>query len=101
MDSMPAKWAKLNFLIIIVFLQLMIYFSVFLDIPVARQVLGFFYLTFIPGFIILKLLKLNYFGKFETISLLLGLALHFETAFINVSSNVLMALIFKGRALVI
>lgn len=59
MDSMPAKWAKLNFLIIIVFLQLMIYLTVFLDIPIARQVLGFFYFTFLPRFIIPKLLKLN------------------------------------------
>ena len=59
MDSTPAKWDELNFLIIILFLQLMIYLTVFFDVPIARQVLGFFYFTFLPGFIILKLLKLN------------------------------------------
>jgi len=32
---------------------------VFFDIPIARQVIGFIYLTFIPGFAFMKLLKLE------------------------------------------
>ena len=77
MDSTPAKWAKLNFLIIIVFLQLMIYLTVFFDTPIARQVLGFFYFTFLPGFVILKLLKLDELDRVETVLFSVGLSVAF------------------------
>lgn len=74
---MSAKWAKLNFLIIIVFLQLMIYLTIIFDIPLARQVLGFLYFTFLPGFIILKLLKLDELDRVETVLFSVGLSVAF------------------------
>jgi uncharacterized membrane protein len=48
-----------DFLIVIVFLLTAVCITVFFNIPVARQIIGFFYLTFVPGFAILRLLKLK------------------------------------------
>jgi uncharacterized membrane protein len=50
---------------------------VFFDIPIARQVLGFFYFAFLPGFIILKLLKLNELDGVETFLFSVGLSVAF------------------------
>jgi uncharacterized membrane protein len=55
----------------------MVYVTVFFDIPIARQVLGFFYFTFLPGFIILKLLKLNELDGVETVLFSVGLSVAF------------------------
>jgi len=46
-------------LIIILFVHIALLCAISLNIFVARQVLGFLYLTFVPGFAILRLLKLN------------------------------------------
>ena len=59
MNSMLAKWKSMDFLVVILFLQFIVYATVFFDVPVARQAIGFLYLTFIPGIVILKLLKLD------------------------------------------
>jgi uncharacterized membrane protein len=48
-----------EFLLIILGLHLLFYAVVFLGIPVARQVIGFVYLTFVPGIIIFRLLKIG------------------------------------------
>jgi len=47
------------------------------NVQVARQIVGFFYLTFIPGFIILKLLRLNDLSCSETLLLSVGFSLAF------------------------
>jgi len=77
MSQTSDEWAKLNFLVFLAFLQLIVYFTVFFDIPIARQVLGFCYFTFLPGFIILKLLKVNKLNKVETILFSVGLSIAF------------------------
>lgn len=77
MNFMPTKWIKREFLMVIIFLQLMVYITVFFDIPIARQVLGFVYFTFIPGFVIVKLLKLNELDGVETVLLSVGLSVAF------------------------
>jgi len=59
------------------FLQLMVYVTVFFDIPIARQVLVFVYFTFFPGFVILKLLKLDEFDWLETVLFSVGLSIAF------------------------
>jgi uncharacterized membrane protein len=48
-----------EFLLKILGLQLVFCAIVFFNIPVARQVIGFVYLTFVPGVIIARLLKLG------------------------------------------
>lgn len=59
MSSTLAKWKSRDFLVVILFLQFIVYATVFFDVPVARQAIGFLYFTFIPRIIIVKLLKLN------------------------------------------
>jgi uncharacterized membrane protein len=51
--------------------------SILLDIPVLRQVLGFAFFTFVPGFLILCLLKLNNIALPEKFVLSLGLSVSF------------------------
>jgi len=53
---------------------------VFLDIPIARQVIGFVYLTFVPGFIFLRLLKMENLDAIETILFSVGFSLGFIMA---------------------
>jgi len=67
----------MDFLVIIIFLESMIYLTVFVDVPIARQVLGFVYFTFLPGFIILKLLKLDEIDRVETFLFSVGLSVAF------------------------
>jgi uncharacterized membrane protein len=49
----------------------------FVDVPVARQVLGFVYFTFLPGVVFLKLLKLNELDGVETVLFSVGLSIAF------------------------
>jgi len=46
-----------------------------LQIPILRQLIGFIYLTFIPGIIILRILKLHKFGNIETVLYTVGLSI--------------------------
>lgn len=52
--------------------------SIFLNIPVFRQVLGFFLLTFIPGLLILYIMKLHKLRLTEKIVLSVGLSISFS-----------------------
>jgi len=51
--------------------------SIFLDIVILRQILGFVFLAFIPGIIILNILKLNKLGLTEKAILSIGLSISF------------------------
>ena len=60
--------------------------TVGLKIPIIRQLIGFIYLTFIPGILILRILKLHNLGNIETILYTVGLSiatLMFTGFFIN------------------
>lgn len=70
-----------SFLLAIIFFQLLTYFAIFFDVPVARQVVGFIFFTFIPGFIILKLLKLNELDWAEAALFSVGLSIAFLMIF--------------------
>lgn len=51
--------------------------AVALNIPVLRQVLGFLFLTFLPGFLVVSILKLDKLGLLEKIVLSVGLSVAF------------------------
>jgi uncharacterized membrane protein len=51
------SWKSKDFFILILILQIIVYFVVYANIPTARIVLCFLYLMFIPGMVILRLLK--------------------------------------------
>ena len=55
--------------------------TVLLNIPVLRQVSGFIFLTFIPGFLLLFILKLDRLGLVERILLSVGLSVAFSMLF--------------------
>lgn len=71
------NWKSRNFLIIMLVLQFIMYGIVFLNIPIARQVIGFLYLTFIPGIILLRILKLGKLDMAEIILFSVGLSIAF------------------------
>lgn len=77
MDFVLAIWKRLNFLVVVSFLQLVVLFAMFFDVAIIRQILGFFYLTFLPGFIIFKLLGLNKFDSIEIIVFSVGFSVAF------------------------
>jgi uncharacterized membrane protein len=60
------------------------YISLFLNFPFVREVVGLFYLTFVPGFIFIKLLKLE-LGTFEFILYSVG----FSVAFLMLSGLII------------
>ena len=46
-----------------------------LSIPILRQLTGFIYLTFVPGILILRILKLHKLGNIETLLYTVGLSI--------------------------
>jgi len=71
------NWKSKQILMVILFLQFIFYFTVTFSIPIARQVIGFLYFTFIPGFILVKLLKLDELDWIETLLFSVGLSIAF------------------------
>jgi len=66
-----------TFLLTIVIMMFLFCLVVLLDIPVARQIIGFLYLTFVPGFIFLRLLRLEGLSDVETILFSVGISVAF------------------------
>lgn len=60
----------------ILIVQLAFWIAVIFDLPVLRQVIGFFYLTFVPGFAIFRLLDLE-LGAIEKTIFAVGLSIVF------------------------
>jgi len=78
MDSHSVTTQNPKSLLLIVLLSMFVFcLVVFLDIPIARQVIGFLYLTFIPGFVFLKLLKFDKFDGVETVLFSVGFSVAF------------------------
>lgn len=75
-------WKIQDFLVIVLAVQ----FSVLgllgltffgFDIPIFRQVIGFFYLTFIPGVVLLRVSKVHNLGRMRTLMYSVGLSIAF------------------------
>lgn len=64
-----------NHITIVVITSLLMYIAVALDISFFRQIIAFFYLVFIPGFIFLKILKLDELRTIDKILLSIGLSI--------------------------
>ena len=76
----PNFWYKEQFLIIITIL-ILADLAILLDIPFLRQILGFLFLAFLPGVLILQILRLNEIGSTEKIVLSVGLSVSFLMLF--------------------
>ena len=73
-------WAIGKFLKVILSIQLAMLCAIGLDaiglqIPILRQLIGFIYLTFIPGILILRILKLHKLGNVEMVLYTVGLSI--------------------------
>lgn len=86
-------WEISKFLKVILVIQLAMLGMIGLDaiglqIPILRQLIGFLYLTFVPGIIILRILKLHKLCNIETLLYTVGLSiatLMFTGLFMNTS----------------
>jgi len=72
-----SNWKQARFSIYVLTLQAVVLITLVFDIPIARQVLGFLYLTFVPGFVLLRVLKLERSNMTETILFSIGLSITF------------------------
>ena len=73
-------WEIKKFYRVIVFIQLALWGVIGLDvvglhIPIMRQLIGFIDLTFIPGILILRILRLHKLGSIETLLYTVGLSI--------------------------
>ena len=75
-------WEIRKFLKVVFAIQLAMWGLIGLDavglqIPILRQLVGFIYLAFIPGILILRILKLHKLGNIETLLYTVGLSIAF------------------------
>ncbi|AHL23101.1 DUF2206 domain-containing protein [Thermococcus nautili] len=76
-------WDIKSFLIVIFSIQLA-YLGIFsmnklgIEIPFLRQILGFVYITFIPGYLLLRILKIHKLTSEESFMYAVGLSLFFD-----------------------
>lgn len=69
---------------------------ILLNIPYLRPLLGFIFLTFFPGFLILRILKLDKIGIVEKFVLIVGLSVSFSMFFGVLLNNLSLALGYKS-----
>ncbi|MEM4143004.1 MAG: DUF2206 domain-containing protein [Candidatus Bathyarchaeia archaeon] len=75
MDSNLSAIKEKEFLLLVLFFQLATFVSSYLNIPVAKQIMGFIYFTFIPGFVLIKLLNIRPQNLTEAVLFSVGLSL--------------------------
>ena len=73
-------WEIKKFLKVVLVIQLAVWGVISLDaiglqIPILRQFVGFVYLTFVPGILLLRILKLHELGNIETLLYTVGLSI--------------------------
>lgn len=77
MNSLLQRLKSSEFIVVVLFLQPITFLTTFFDVPIARQFFGFIYLTFIPGYILIKLLKLKNLDRLEIVLYSVGLSIAF------------------------
>ena len=77
MNSASINLKPKDFLATILLLQFTLFIAIIFDIPIVRQIIAFVYFTFVPGFVIIKLLKLDELGLVETMLFSVGLSIAF------------------------
>ncbi len=77
MENSAQRFISQHFLAVVLILQVAMYLSLFLNYPLARMAVGLVYLTFVPGLVLIKLLKLNELGTLEVIVFSVGFSIAF------------------------
>jgi uncharacterized membrane protein len=68
---------RLSLVVLLVYLGLVGLAALGFDIPVLRQIVGFIFLTFIPGILILRILRIHNISAIESLVYSVGLSLAF------------------------
>lgn len=92
---MALKFGDKEWFVIIVSILFLTDLAVFLDLPFLRQILGFFFLTILPGLLILQILKLNKIGSTEKVVLSVGLSISFLMFFGLLLNNLSLSFGYK------
>ena len=74
---LPNNFGTKKWFSVIIAIILITDLAILLDIPYIRQILGFLFLTILPGLLILQILKLNKIGNTEKFVLSVGLSVSF------------------------
>jgi uncharacterized membrane protein len=83
---------------VIIALLLVFDAAVILDIPIFRQAISLFYLTAIPGFLLVKALRLDALGKVETVLFSVGFSISLSM-FLGLSGNIFAPFLGEPRPL--
>ena len=89
---MTLKLGYKNLIAFIISILLLADLAILLNIPFLRQIIGFIFLTFIPGLLILQILKLNKIGIIEKFVLSVGLSISFLMLFGLLINNLSLSL---------
>lgn len=77
MAKMTLKFGPKEWFVFVILIILLADLVILLDIQFLRQILGFFLLTFLPGLLILQILKLDKLNRVETLLYSIGLSIAF------------------------
>ena len=96
-------WGIRKFLRVVLAIHLLLWILVGLDalgvhVPLITEVIGFIYLTFIPGLLILRVLRLHKLGSIKTLLFSVGLSVAF-TMFMGLLINAVYPLVGISRPL--
>ena len=89
---MTLKFGHKEWLVFVISILLLTDLAILLNIPFLRQILGFFFLTILPGLLILQILKLNKIGSTEKFVLTVGLSISFLMFFGLLINNLSLSL---------
>jgi uncharacterized membrane protein len=85
------KFGRRGYFLFLISILIITGLVILLDIPVLRQLFGFVFLTFVPGFFLLYILKLHKLDSVEKIVLSVGLSVAFLMLFGLVVNGSLLA----------
>lgn len=88
--------SKIRYPILLLFVMILTFISVILDIAVLRPVLGYLYITFVPGLLLLIILKLNHISSTAKILFSIGLSISFSLILGLVYNSVALAFGFNN-----
>lgn len=74
---MTLKFEAKEWFVFIISILLLTNLAILLNIPFLRQILGFLFLTLLPGLLIIQILKLNKIGSTEKFVLSVGMSISF------------------------
>jgi len=92
---MSSKFEHKEWFAFIISILLVADIAILLDIPFLRQILGFLFLTILPGFLILQILKLNKMDLLEKFILTWGLSISFLMLFGVLINNSLLSIRYE------